>query len=222
MNIFIDGGCTVKERQQEFKAVIRKKLGEKRYTHSLNVADECKKLAKFYDYDEDKAYITGLLHDVFKDTSHTKLLDYLTVNGVSQEDYELIAPKLWHAAAGAIFVEKELGISDLEIIDAIRYHTTGRRYMTKLDKILYVADFITDDRNYDGVDIMREKAYTELEYAVLEGVSFVIKDLIENNQVIHPDTIGAYNQTLREVKIMQVALSASLNKSTHFEGENDL
>jgi nicotinate-nucleotide adenylyltransferase len=94
--------------------------------------------------------------------------------------------------------------------------------MTKLDKILYVADFITDDRNYDGVDIMREKAYTELEYAVLEGVSFVIKDLIENNQVIHPDTIGAYNQTLREVKIMQAALGAALNKSTHFEGENDL
>ncbi|HZJ75751.1 MAG TPA: bis(5'-nucleosyl)-tetraphosphatase (symmetrical) YqeK [Clostridia bacterium] len=212
----------MEKRQQEFKSVIREKLGDKRYTHSLNVADECRKLAKFYDGDEDKAYIAGLLHDVLKDTSHTNLLDYLTVNGVSQEDYELIAPKLWHATAGAIFVEKGLGISDLEIINAIKYHTTGRRYMTKLDKILYVADFISDDRNYDGVDIMREKAYIELEYAVLEGVSFVIKDLIKSNQVIHPDTIGAYNQTLREVKIMQVALGASLDKGIYFEGEDDL
>lgn len=202
--------------------VIREKLGDKRYIHSLNVADECRKLAKFYDYDEDRAYIAGLLHDVLKDTSHTKLLDYLTINGVSQEDYELIAPKLWHATAGAMFVEKELGVSDLEIINAIRYHTTGRRYMTKLDKILYVADFIGEDRVYDGVEIMREKAYTELEYAVLEGVSFVIKDLIKSNQVIHPDTIGAYNQTLREVKIMQVALGTSLNESIQYEGEDDL
>lgn len=202
--------------------VIREKLGDKRYIHSLNVADECRKLAKFYDYDEDRAYIAGLLHDVLKDTSHTKLLDYLTINGVSQEDYELIAPKLWHATAGAMFVEKELGVSDLEIINAIRYHTTGRRYMTKLDKILYVADFIGEDRVYDGVEIMREKAYTELEYAVLEGVSFVIKDLIKSNQVIHPDTIGAYNQTLREVKIMQVALGTSVNESIQYEGEDDL
>ncbi|HZK22173.1 MAG TPA: bis(5'-nucleosyl)-tetraphosphatase (symmetrical) YqeK [Oscillospiraceae bacterium] len=210
------------KRQEEFKAVIRERLGDERYKHSLNVADECRKLANFYDFDEDKAYITGLLHDVLKDTNHMKLLDYLTINGEKQEDYELIAPKLWHAAAGAIFAEKELGISDIEIINAIRYHTTGRRYMTKLDKILYVADFISEDRSYDGVDIMREKAYTELEYAVLEGVSFVIKDLIKNNQVIHPDTIGAYNQTLREVKIIEAALNASKDKMIYFEGESDL
>ena len=185
------------ERQQEFKNAIRARLGDKRYEHSLNVANECRTLASMYGADEEKAYIAGLLHDILKDTELTKQLDYLAINGVILEDYELMAPKLWHAVAGAFYVREELGVDDSEIIDAIRCHTTGRRFMTKLDKILYVADFISRDRDYDGVEIMRRQVMRGLEYAVLEGLRYTIRHLLKDKFIIHPDTIGAYNQVLR-------------------------
>lgn len=209
------------EREQEFKNAIRARLGDKRYEHSLNVADECRKLAKTYGADEDQAYIAGLLHDILKDTQLTKQRDYLAINGVVLEDYELMAPKLWHAVAGAFYVKEELSVKDMDIINAIKCHTTGRRFMTQLDKILYVADYISRDRDYDCVEIMREKAYKELEYAVLEGLQYTIKKLIEGRFVIHPDTIGAYNQVLREVMILDVSASSAAARISQDEGATD-
>ncbi|HOD02548.1 MAG: putative nicotinate-nucleotide adenylyltransferase [Firmicutes bacterium ADurb.Bin300] len=206
------------KREQEFKNAIRARLSDDRYEHSLNVADECRKLAKMYGADEDKTYTAGLLHDILKDTELTKQRDYLAINGVTLEDYELMAPKLWHAVAGAFFVKEELYVYDNEIVDAIRCHTTGRRYMTLLDKILYTADYISKDRSYDCVDSMRQKAYKGLEYAVLEGLQYTIKKLISGRYVIHPDTIGAYNQTLREVLILEVAASSEAARDSRNEG----
>lgn len=197
------------EREQEFIAAIRARLGDKRYNHSLNVAQEARKLASRYGADEDKAYIAGILHDVLKDTELQKQRDYLAINGVHLEDYELMAPKLWHAVAGAFYVRQELGVDDAEIVDAIRYHTTGRRYMTTLDKILYVADYTSKDRTYDGVDRMREKSGVALEYAMLEGLRFTINKLVGETLVIHPNTVEAYNQTIREVILLNVAAGST-------------
>lgn len=210
------------KREQEFKRALKARLSDKRYEHSLNVADECRRLAKMYGFDEDRAYIAGLLHDILKDTELTRQRDYLEINGVILEDYELMAPKLWHAVAGAFYVKQELYVDDQEIVDAIRCHTTGRRFMTKLDKILYVADFISKDRYYDFVDTMREKANKGLEYAMLEGVKYSIKKLMEERFVIHPDTIGAYNQLLREAMILDVTASAAAANNYKDEGAFDL
>jgi len=206
------------EREQEFKNAIRARLGDKRYEHSLNVATECRTLASMYGADQDKAYAAGLLHDILKDTDLTKQRDYLSINGVILEDFELMAPKLWHAYAGAFYVRQELDVNDSEIIDAIRYHTTGRRFMTKLDKVIYVADFISRDRDFDGVEAIRLKAAKGLEYAVFEGLQYTIKQLVREKFVIHPDTIGAYNQLLREVIILDVAAS-SADAKQESEGE---
>ncbi len=205
-------------REQEFKNAIRARLSDERYEHSINVADECRRLARMYGADENKAYIAGLLHDILKDTELTKQRDYLAINGVTLEDYELMAPKLWHAVAGAFFVKEELFVYDNEIVDAIRCHTTGRRYMTLLDKILYTADYISKDRSYDCVDSMRQKANSGLEYAVLEGLQYTIKTLVGGRFVIHPDTIGAYNQILREVLILEVSASSSAARDSHNKG----
>ena len=80
-------------------------------------------------------------------------------NKIELSEYELAAPKLFHAICGAVFAEKELGCTDEEIITAVRYHTTGRSNMTLLEKVIFIADFIGKERNYDGVEIMREKAF---------------------------------------------------------------
>ena len=102
--------------------------------------------------------------------------------------------RLYHAIAGALYVENELGVTDREIIDAIRYHTTGRKNMSLAEKVLYIADFISEDRNYDGVDRMREKAKISLEKAMEEGLQFTIAELAGKLLPIHPDSIDAYNE----------------------------
>ncbi len=96
--------------------------------------------------------------------------------------------------AGAVYVKNELGINDEEIINAIRYHTTGRKNMSLLEKVIYIADFISDDRNYNGVERMREKAAVSLESAMEEGLQFSIAELTEKLLPIHPDSIDAYNE----------------------------
>ena len=112
---------------------------------------------------------------------------------------EASAMKLWHAMAGARYLEKEYGLSD-EIITAVRYHTTGRAGMSLLEKILFIADFISLDRNYNGVEDMRKRAEISLEYAMEEGLRFTIEDLARECKPIHPDTVSCYNEILAMTK----------------------
>ena len=84
-------------------------------------------------------------------------LQILNDFGILQDDVEKQAPKLWHAHSGAVFLQYVLGIEDEEIISAVRYHTTARAGMTLLEKILYLADFTSADRDYPDVDEMRRR-----------------------------------------------------------------
>ncbi|MBR2876772.1 MAG: bis(5'-nucleosyl)-tetraphosphatase (symmetrical) YqeK [Clostridia bacterium] len=180
--------------------IIRGRLTEKRFIHSLNVADCAKELAVKHGADPDKAYTAGILHDSCKNLDPKDQLSYLLENKVVLSEYELAAPKLFHAICGTVFAEKELGCTDKEILEAIRYHTTGRSNMTLLEKVVFIADFIGKERDYDGVEIMREKAYRSLDEAIVEGLSFTITDLIKKERLVHPDTLGAYNSALVNMK----------------------
>lgn len=186
-------------RDNEFKEILRNRLTEKRYIHSLNVADSAKMLAKLYGYDEDVAYTAGLIHDCCKDTPAGLQLSYMLENGVELSEYELGVAKLYHSICGSVFVKKEFGIDNQDIINAVRYHTTGRRDMSLLEKIIFIADFISAERDYDGVEIMREKAVKSLDEAIVEGLSFTIKDLIDRGLIVHPDTLDAYNDAIRNL-----------------------
>ena len=186
---------TEKDRNAEFLAVVRMNLGDFRFRHSLCVADSARELAKRYGADEEKAYTAGLLHDVMKDKSPEKLRDLIENKyHASLSDVEKSNHKLLHAIAGELFVKNELGVTDEEILNAIRYHTTGRKNMSLFEKILFIADFISDDREYNGVDRMREKAKISLETAMEEGLQFTLAELCERLLPIHPDSIDAYNE----------------------------
>ncbi|MBO5290908.1 MAG: bis(5'-nucleosyl)-tetraphosphatase (symmetrical) YqeK [Clostridia bacterium] len=186
-------------RDNEFKEILKNRLTEKRYTHSLNVADSAKKLARLYGYDEEIAYTAGLIHDCCKDTPAGLQLSYMLENGVELSEYELGVAKLYHSICGSVFVKKEFGIDNQDIINAVRYHTTGRKNMSLLEKIIFIADFISDERDYNGVEIMREKAVKSLDEAIVEGLSFTIKDLIDQGRIIHPDTLDAYNDAMMKI-----------------------
>ena len=188
------------ERNAEFLEEIKKHLNPDRLYHSLNVADEAKKLALHYGADEKKAFTAGLLHDIMKNTAPADLLKFFEDNGIMLTKTEQISPKTWHAIAGAVYCARVLGVTDTEILSAIRYHTTGRAGMTLLDKVIFIADFISADRAYDGVERMREKAYITLESAMEEGLQFTLEELAHNGWAIHEDSVAAYNEILYQRK----------------------
>lgn len=178
---------------EEYKVILEKRLTPHRYLHSLNVAKSAKELALRYGEDEKNAYTAGLIHDVCKDTPAGLQLSYMIENGMELTELEISAAKLYHAMCGSLYIRKEFGVDNENIINAVRYHTTGRANMSLLEKIVFIADFISDERDYDGVEIMREKAAKSLDEAIVEGLSFTIKELVENGKAVHPDTVDAYN-----------------------------
>lgn len=181
---------------EDYQSVIRGFLGDKRYEHSLCVARAAKKLALRYGADEKKAETAGILHDIMKDLTPQEQQEKMARYGIVLTDVEKSAPKLWHAMLAGEYLRRELHIGDREILDAVRYHTTGRANMTLLDEVVFIADFISDDRDYPGVETMRAAAGESLEKAMIAGFVFTIRDLAEAERPIHPDMIAAYNWTV--------------------------
>lgn len=182
---------------EEYKSVLSEKLTAKRYFHSICVADEAQRLAEKYGADSNKAYLAGLLHDVTKNLPEKEHLKIFHDFGIMLTDIEKNAFKLWHAISGTAYLENILDIKDIEILSAVRYHTTAKEDMTLLEKVLYIADFTSQDRDYDDVDVMRNLADKSLESAMIYALKYTIKELCDKNAAIHPDTVKAYNQLMQ-------------------------
>lgn len=180
--------------------LIKSKLNIDRFQHSLNVANSARELAEIYGADPDKAYTAGLLHDVMKNASHEEQLGLLSERGIELMPAERANPKLWHAMAGAAYIRFVMGIDDREIIKAVRYHTTGRAGMTPLETTVYLADYVSAERSYPGVDDMRKLCLISADEAILYALRFGIPDLVRKGQVIHPDSIDLYNEVMIKYK----------------------
>ena len=176
------------------KAEVAAKLSPARAQHSFNVAAAAVRLAEKYGADPAQAEIAGILHDYMKETPEKEQLQLLAQSGIIVQGTERCAPKLLHAMTGALAARTHFGVDDPAVLDAIRYHTTGRAGMTLLDKVLYIADFVSADRTYDGVDALRALADRNLDDAVFFGLAYTVGDLASHNRPIHEDTIRAYNE----------------------------
>ena len=176
--------------------LIRSKLELRRFQHSLNVAESAAYLAEKYGCDTQKAYTAGLLHDVMKNSSPEEQLGVITEAGIELLPEERANRKLWHAIAGAAYIKMVMGIDDKEIYRAVRYHTTGRAGMSLLEKIVYLADYISAERNYNGVDDMRRLCDVSMDAAILYALEFGIPDLVKRGNVIHPDSVDLYNEVI--------------------------
>lgn len=185
---------------EDYKNIIKPFLGEKRFYHSVCVCESAVNLANKYGANAEKAAVAGILHDIMKDVPPEEQLKRMMRYDIVLTDVERSAQKLWHAMLGEAYLENELEISDREILDAVRYHTTARENMTLLEKVIFIADFISADRDYDGVENMRKAVNVSLEEAMVEGMKFNICDLAKSYRPIHPDTIAAYNQVVLKYK----------------------
>lgn len=182
----------------DYKKILREKLDDYRYNHSLCVADEAVHLAEIYGCNKDNAYLAGLLHDITKNSSAEEHLKIFESFDIILSVVEKNSKKLWHAISGSAFVKEMLGIQNSEIVSAIRYHTTGKSDMTLLEKIIYVADFTSCDRDYPDVDVMRALSRKSLEDAMIYALDYTIRELSEKGATVHPDTIDAYNYLINQ------------------------
>lgn len=188
--VFMD----LKQMEPQFIEIIRKRESDRRFLHSLEVAREAERLAKKYGADPDKARVAGLLHDVMKDISPDEQLQIFKDFDILLDDVEQKAKKLWHARAGAAFLEHILKISDQDLLNAVRYHTTARAGMSLLEKVLYIADFTSADRDYDDVDVMRKLADRSLKEAMRYALEYTVRDLTDRGYPVHPDTLAALHE----------------------------
>ncbi len=187
------GTMDTRTRDEQFTAIIRTRLGDYRFHHSLCVAQEAARLAAKFGADVDKARTAGLLHDIMKDTDENTQLQFFEEFGIMPDEAAKASRTLWHAITGAAFIERILGVDDPEILQAVRYHTTGRAGMSTLEKVLFVADFTSADRTYPDVEVMRCLADESLERAMVYGIDYTIRELLSAGRAIHPDTVAAYN-----------------------------
>lgn len=181
-------------------AFLKNRLSVKRFKHSCNVACAAKQLAQQYGADLEKAYFAGLVHDICKEIPFEEQYQ-LMMEGIFEPDSaELHSRKLWHGIAGAHFIQTEFGIEDMDILNAVRYHTVGRAEMSRLEEIIYIADMISDDRTYKGVEKMRRLAQKDLQGAMLEALRDAINSVMKKEGLLSQNTIEAYNAYLLQSK----------------------
>lgn len=185
----------------DIKNWLKENLDEERYFHSLGVADCAKKLAKKYGLDEEKAYLTGLIHDCAKCITNDELYLILTEK-MHCNMCEFLNPKTYHSPAGAYVAQEKFGIEDDEILSAIYCHTTGKVGMSIFEKIIFLADKIEPNT--------REKSWSEhiwnvleqengLNKALLECYEYTIKSLVDRKLKICLTTIKIFNELLDDV-----------------------
>ncbi|MEK4147246.1 bis(5'-nucleosyl)-tetraphosphatase (symmetrical) YqeK [Robertmurraya sp. FSL W8-0741] len=181
--------------QSEALAIVREHLTEHRYQHTIGVMETAILLARQYGADEKKAEVAAIFHDYAKFRPKEEMKQIILAEKMAPELLQYNS-ELWHAPVGAFLVEKEVGIADMEILNAIKYHTSGRVGMSILEKIIYLADYIEPGRQFPEVEEVRELANKDLQLALIKAVQNTISFLMNKNQPIFPDTFHTYNDLI--------------------------
>ncbi|MCK5780857.1 MAG: bis(5'-nucleosyl)-tetraphosphatase (symmetrical) YqeK [Psychrilyobacter sp.] len=183
------------EKLYEF---VENTLPPMRYKHTLGVVEVAKKLALEHNISETKAETAALLHDISKCMTISEMHNYIECDETLKYFGNL--GELLHGFAGSVYAKQKLDVFDEDILNAIKYHTVGRRGMTTLEKIIYIADAIEPGRNYPSVDEIRKKATTSINHAIIFEVDRKLKYLLKIEAIIHPNTIEMRNCILEELK----------------------
>jgi predicted HD superfamily hydrolase involved in NAD metabolism len=186
------------DRKQALQ-IVKKQLTEHRYIHTLGVLETSLNLAEQYGANLKKTETSAIFHDYAKFRPKDEMRRIVVEEGLPQ-DLLLYGNEILHAPVGSFLVKKEVGIYDEDVLCAIYYHTTGRGNMTTLEKVIFLADYIEPNRQFPGVEAVRDTAKKDLNEACLMAVRNTIAFLMKQNQKIHPLTIETYNGLMDELK----------------------
>lgn len=201
----------VDSQDETFKGWLQDRLSEERYQHSLGAQKKAIELATYFQLhpeDVQKAGRAGLLHDCAKLMTPEMLLQACEQYHIEVSPEERESIQTLHPFVGAALVRTEFGIEDEEVLNAIRYHTTGREGMSVVEKVVYIADKIEENtRNPLYTQKINALLYprenTTLDSVVLYLLDSTITFLIDKRQIIHPRTIEARNDLIRRLKALR-------------------
>lgn len=195
-NCMLNKGGLEKVELEKVAEELKRILSEKRYIHSLGTMKKAKELAAVYGEDEEKAAFAGLIHDIAKEMSKEKILEYAKNHNIKMDQIEEKQLGLMHAKLGASIAKEKYNV-DEEIQNAILYHTTGNIRMNRFAKIIYLADKLEENRNYPGIEELRELAKIDIDNAMIITIDFVLEKSIKLKRLIHPNAIELRNYILR-------------------------
>lgn len=183
----------------KMKEKIKGYLTPCRYEHTLGVIEAAIKLASKYQVEENSAKIAALLHDCAKNKGEETLLRLAKENNIQLNEVEKMQPSLLHGPIGSVIAQKDFGIKNKDILNAIRYHTTGKKNMTTLEKIIYLSDYIERGRNFPGVEKLRIESKKDLDQALLLAFNQTIEYVLKKGSLLHVNTVKARNDIIIKV-----------------------
>ena len=200
-NIYVITVCTDRQGEtplkgfcrdiEELERFIKENLKESRYRHSLGVEVMAVRLAEIYGADAEKAAFAGRYHDIAKCFDAATMDTYIRRYGLDERF--LGNPAIAHSKVGAELLRNEFEVTDTDILDAVRYHTTARKGMSLLEEIVFTADVVEDNRTYPDLKYYQDLAVSDLDRCALEILEYTIGDLKSKGREIDKDTLEAYN-----------------------------
>lgn len=176
---------------------LKNNMKESRYLHTLGVKKMAVKLAEQYGADREKAEAAAMLHDICKSDDYPIEVLNRYVRKFDLGDKYIGNRGLSHSRVAAELIPELTGICDEEIIDAVRYHTTGRPGMSLLEKIIYIADAIEENRDYPGVEELRKIAFEDIDKACVKAMSDAIELVKSRGQFLDEESVAARDYYLK-------------------------
>lgn len=186
----------MEELKKKINENIKTRLSEHRYMHSIGVMEKAGELAEYYGLDINKARVIGLAHDIAKQMSKEETKEYVEEYGIELDEIEVLNTSLIHAKIGADICKREYDF-DEQMVNAVKYHTTGNPKMDLMAKIIFMADKIEENRHYIGIERRRELTLKDIDMAIIETIDYTTQYCIEKNELIHPDSINTRNYLLK-------------------------
>lgn len=194
-----------KSIKEKIKADLKQTLTGHRYRHVLGVAKAARWLAERNGCDPDEAETAGLLHDAAKQLPLTEMQALARkAFGSSLDETIMMTPGLLHGYAAVTVAKEQYGLTDETFLAALAHHTTGAEHMGTLEKIVFVADYIEENRDFDGVDRLRQLAAENLDQAVLAGYDSTISHLLEQDKLIYIGTVVNRNAQILSMQSLGV------------------
>ena len=186
--------------QKQARELVRSRLSDKRYEHTLNVKKMAVRLAKRYGVDEDRAALAALLHDSAKEISKDEMRELMRQYPQYAEGGEERPTPVWHGICAAILARTQWGVEDEAILSAIACHTAGKAGMSKLDKVVYLADMTSKERDWPGVGKLRKLEMKDLDAAMLAALKQTNEFVLSQGKPLDPQSAAAYEDILAHQK----------------------
>ena len=179
-----------------FENKLKLMLTSKRFEHSQRVVETSLKISQKYVLNKERVALAALVHDRGKEISSEKLITISMEAGIIKDDAEKYNPELLHGPVGSYLLKTEDNISDVDLLNAVCYHTTGRPGMTDLEKVIFLADLVEPGRDYPLVDTLRKLVFKTPDLALVKSLDWTLEYLMRKGWVIHPLTVKTRNYYL--------------------------